>query len=166
MPMAIEGVARNTARGGQRDVFHLTPKIFRKIAFPPRLSLADRIIHASPDSRNRSAVGEFAKFLTNHRQRRVLHHYLQTRDLLPRQYDRRRRRVLDLFLAKLPSKRLRECNRRSVNIADLSAAALHPCTDTEFLARGEQGRRRLSNRRRSGGNKGRRKAVLNCGVSE
>jgi hypothetical protein len=48
MPMAMEGVARNTARGGQRDVLHLMPKIFRKIAFPPRLSLADRIIHASP----------------------------------------------------------------------------------------------------------------------
>jgi hypothetical protein len=55
--------------------------------------------------------------------------------------------------------------RRSANIAAF-AVALHPCTVTEFLARGKQGRRRWSNRRCSGGNKRRRKMVLNYGVIE
>jgi hypothetical protein len=47
-----------------------------------------------------------------------------------------------------------------------SPTPLHPCTVTEFLARGKQGRRRWSNRRRSGGNKRRPKTVLNYGVIE
>jgi hypothetical protein len=46
MLMTIFGIARNSARGGQRDVFHVTPENIQEDRIPTCLALADRMNRA------------------------------------------------------------------------------------------------------------------------